>query len=475
MGPRESQRIVAKFGGTSMKDKVAMLRSAQISVQRGACLIVVSATSGTTNLLIQLLKAAENGDSAEKRSILESIVSKHQSLADDLSISSNSNTLLDQLFEELKTLSEGTLLLRDCSDKTYDRIVSIGERMSSVLFTEALSQVLEEKKSNKSAALIDVRELMATDDHHRHAKPHFEAIEQNCQKLMSKNIFETSLLVTQGFMGQAPDGTTTTLGRGGSDYSAALLAWGLKADALEIWTDVAGIATTDPRICPAAQVIPEISFQEASELAVFGAKILHPTTLAPAIQKNIPVYVGSSYEPEKGGTWIVSSLKEQQKTPLIRAMALRKAQTLITLTTPKMLQAHGFLYQIFKIFNKYEVSVDAITTSEISVALTLNPEDAQNKALIFELEKHAQVKIESNLELVSLIGNQINHTPGLGEKIFSAIQGINVRMTCHGASKHNFCFLVEQDQGEMAIKKLHQIFIEAPLNNHVDTLSEALV
>lgn len=266
------------------------------------------------------------------------------------------------------------------------------------------------------------------------------------------------MVVTQGFIGATEEGHTTTLGRGGSDYSAALLAEGLNAQILEIWTDVAGIATTDPRICKGARPIPEISFQEASELATFGAKILHPATLLPAVRKNIPVFVGSSFDVEAKGTWVKKDVAEY---PLIRAMAVRKKQVLVTLTTPEMLHAHGFLFQIFKIFNDHKVSVDAITTSEISVSVTLDDSTLLNKPLISDLGQIADVKVEENLCLVSLIGNNINHTPGLGAKVFNAISDINVRMICLGASRHNFCFIVDEKQGVEAVQRLHQRFIES--------------
>ena len=262
--------------------------------------------------------------------------------------------------------------------------------------------------------------------------------------------------MTQGFIGSTKEGMTTTLGRGGSDYSAALLAEGLGADILEIWTDVAGIATTDPRLCKEARAISEISFKEASELATFGAKILHPATLLPAIRSDIPVFVGSSFNPELGGTWIK---KEVDEAPLIRAMALRKKQTLVTLSTPEMLYSHGFLYQIFKVFNDHKVSIDTITTSEISVALTLDDSTLLNRDLVMDLEKFADVKSEDNLALVSLIGNNINHTPGLAKQIFDSIPDINVRMICLGASKHNFCFMINDNLGSEVVNRLHRTFI----------------
>ena len=230
----------------------------------------------------------------------------------------------------------------------------------------------------------------------------------------------------------------------------------MSADVVEIWTDVAGVSTTDPRLCAEAQVLEEISFKEMSELATFGAKVLHPATLLPAMRKNIPVLVVSSFEPEKAGTWV---RKDVKSSPLIRALALRKKQTLITLSTPEMLQTHGFLFQLFKIFNDYKVSIDAITTSEISVAVTIDSSENLSENLIRELGSVAEVQIEKELCLVSLIGNNINHTPGLSKRIFNSIADINVRMICYGASRHNFCFLVEEKKGTEVVQRLHRQFI----------------
>lgn len=314
------------------------------------------------------------------------------------------------------------------------------------------------QKNNRStkSLWLDVREILITDDQFSKARPLVGEIKKQCESKLSGLRHQDVVYVTQGFIGSTKEGQTTTLGRGGSDYSAALIAEGVGADILEIWTDVAGIATTDPRICPSARVIPEISFKEASELATFGAKILHPATLMPAIRSQIPVFVGSSFAPLQGGTWIK---KEVEEAPLIRAMAIRKNQVLVTLSTPEMLYTHGFLYQIFKIFNDHKVSVDAITTSEISVSMTLDESALLNKELIEDLETLAVVTIEENLSLISLIGNNINHTPGLAKKIFNAIDGINVRMICLGASKHNFCFIIDGNEGHNALSKLHQTFI----------------
>lgn len=437
-----------------MGDAACMLRSAEVSHQQGAFVVVVSATSGTTNHLIDLGKKAEKQAWSDSEKALDVLRSRHFKIADDLKISLQSRELLDQMLSEAASLAKGIHLLKDSSNKAMDALMSLGERMSSVLFSEALRQVKKNHGVTADVVLMDARELIRTDDQFSKARPLLAATENLC----TQNIpfTENKFYVTQGFIGATEDGMTTTLGRGGSDYSAALIAEAVRADTLEIWTDVPGIASTDPRLCSEAQILEEISFQETSELATFGAKVLHPATLAPAMRKNIPVFVGSSFDPQQRGTWV---RKEVKSYPLIRAMALRKKQVLVTLTSVDMLHAHGFLYNIFRVFNDNKVSIDAITTSEISVSLTLDDSTLLNKKLIQELSLFADVQVEENLCLVSLIGNNIHHTPGLSQKIFSTISDINVRMICYGASKHNFCFLVSESLGPQVVQRLHQVFI----------------
>ena len=433
-----------------MADAVAMKRSAGVAKTHKANLVTVSATSGTTNKLIKLTDLAVSSDWESCEEIITNIKEKHLEIAKELEISDL--TYLNDLLNEVETLSRGMFLLRDCSKKAFDAIQSLGERMSSALFSRALEITWADRKVKN----FDVRKVMRTDDQFGKATPLIEEIKSLCDTHLMDCKYDQLTYVTQGFIGQTECGQTTTLGRGGSDYSAALLAEGIGADILQIWTDVAGIATTDPRIVPSAKLMNEITFSEAAELATFGAKILHPTTLTPALRKGISVYVGSSYEADAPGTWIKKSCED---APLIRAMAIRKDQSLLTLSTPKMLHTHGFLYEIFKIFNTHKVSVDSITTSEISVALTVDDSTLLNKKLLHELEALASLKVEEKLSLVSLIGNNINHTCGLANQVFKALGDINVRMICLGASKHNFCFLVDETKASDAVAKLHEHFI----------------
>ena len=448
--------IVSKFGGTSMGDAQCMLRSAAVSLQQNSTLVVVSATSGTTNKLIELGQLARSSQNEKAQKLFLDIAEKHRQIGKDLEISSERKAQLESLFEELASINKGIYFLKDNSPRALDALVSMGERMSSVLFSQALENTLKAHNQKTKVVWYDVRDVMKTDDQFGKARPLSDEINRLGKIVFADVISSDAIGVTQGYIGSTLDGQATTLGRGGSDFSAAILAEAVDASVLEIWTDVAGIATTDPRIVPEAKLIDELSFKEASELATFGAKVLHPATLLPAIKKNIPVFVGSSFEPEKKGTWV---RKEVQSHPLIRAMAIRKKQVLVTLSTPEMLQTHGFLFQVFKIFNDLKISIDAITTSEISVSMTLDDSTLLNKKLIEQLSEIAEVHIEESLSLVSLIGNNINHTPGIAKKIFDAIPEINVRMICLGASKHNFCFLVSEAQAEETLKRLHKVFI----------------
>lgn len=448
-------KCVAKFGGTSMKDAAAIKCSIDISREHHAHIVVVSATSGTTNKLLKIADVAQKGDWAQAEVIIEEIKENHLAIAHDFQL--KDLTYLNELFAELSTLSKGIFLIRDTPAKVLDRLQSLGERLSSYLMFVGRRHYYP----TENVELLNAKDMIKTTQNFGKAKPLLDEIAKSCEKLKDKSTY-----ITQGFIGSSMQGETTTLGRGGSDYSAALFAEAIDAKTLQIWTDVAGIATTDPRLCPDAVVIKELSFLEASELATFGAKVLHPTTLQPAVRKGICVFVGSTFDKDAPGTWIKPQEQLCTDLPLIRAMALKKDQTLLTLTTPKMLDTHGFLAQIFTIFDQYSISVDAITTSEISVAMTIENSAAHNKEFIDALTSLGSVKLEEKLALVSLIGNNINHTAGLGLQIFAGLQtedekALNVRMICLGASRHNFCMVMDEDDAIIAIERLHRKFINS--------------
>ena len=448
--------LVAKFGGSSMADISAMERSAKIAIANCANLIVVSATYKTTDHLLNLVTLATLPNSKNWEEIKQAyalVQTRHFDMLKEADPTNQLKNSLTSIFNEGETLLRGIFLLKDCPPKTLDSFLSLGERSSSIIF----SQVLQNLTIGKfSVQLLDARSVLKTNSNFGQATPQIDLIRAQCTEKVIPFFNQGSVVVTQGFLGSDGLDITTTLGRGGSDYSAALLAEGIYAKVLQIWTDVAGIATTDPRICKDAVCLPEISFTEAAELATFGAKILHPTTLAPAERSNIKVFVGSTFNPEAAGTWIK---QRTNSAPLVRAMALKKNQSLLILSTPKMLHATGFLFSVFKVFYDHNISIDLITTSEISIALTLDDSTLLNSDLIDDLSNLGKVTIEEQLALVSLVGNNINHTPGLANNIFKTLPEINIRMICFGASKHNFSFLVPEKNGEEAITKLHSTFI----------------
>lgn len=442
---------VAKFGGTSMADATAMRRCASIiRLDVDKKIIVVSATSGTTNLLIELTGKPSQ---KEKKRILQQIRDKHIAICNELNTPESVLPKVEEYLEDLGKLALGN---RIDSPSLRDEILSFGERLSSVIFVEILRET-----DDAQIGWLDARTIITTDNHHGKAEPELLAIRKNAEKFIT-DLPEKKRYVTQGFIGRSEQGFTTTLGRGGSDYSAALFAEAVDADVLEIWTDVTAIYTTDPRVVPDARPITEISFDEAAELSVFGAKVLHPATIRPAMRKGIKVYVGSSMQPEQPGTWIVKKTKSK---PVIRAISLRRNQTLVTVHSLDMLHRHGFLARLFHVLSDHKISVDLVTTSEVSVSLTLdtdvNSPDNQHltQDVIDELETFCEVKIERNLSLIALVGNNLHATAGLSGPVFGLLQNINIRTICHGASSHNLCFLVHQNEAEDAVNVLHKEFI----------------
>jgi aspartate kinase len=445
---------VAKFGGTSMADATAMRRCAAIvNSDPDKKIVVVSATSGTTNLLTRLCAGIEED---EKEQILSEISKKHLEICDSLqspqSVKPEIEKLLDELGQTVREAKTITLQLKD-------KILSFGELLSSKIFTQVVNETAGE---SGKASWLDARDIIITDHAHTRAEPDISMIEKRAEEKLIPG-FQKGRFVTQGFIGSTENGITTTLGRGGSDYSAALFAEAVNADVLEIWTDVTAIYTTDPRIVVDARPITEISFDEAAELSVFGAKVLHPATMVPAIRKNIRVYVGSSIHPEKPGTWI---LKETRSKPVIRAISLRRNQTLVTVHSLDMLHRHGFLARLFEVLSRNKISVDLVTTSEVSVSLTLDTDinspgrDALTEEVLIELRSFCKVEVEKNLSLIALVGNNLHATAGLSGPVFGALQNVNIRLICHGASSHNLCFLVDEESSEEVVRILHKQFIK---------------
>nr|WP_242537241.1 lysine-sensitive aspartokinase 3 [Vibrio parahaemolyticus] len=415
-------------------------------------LVVSSACSGVTNILVELANGVQ--DQEHRAELLKNLAEIHDSILAQLEDATEASSEVYGILDTVTSLAEAASI--QANTKLTDHLVACGELMS----THILAQLMRERGIN--AVRFDIREVLRTDDNFGRAEPNIEALAQLAQEKLIPLCLD-SVVITQGFIGSDEEGNTTTLGRGGSDYSAALIAEGVKASGLEIWTDVPGIYTTDPRIAPKASPIPEISFSEASEMANFGAKILHPSTLVPALRHDIPVFVGSSKEPEKGGTWIRHQV---ESSPLFRALALRCNQTMVTLRSANMFHAYGFLAKVFEILAKHKISVDLITTSEISVSLTLDQTDTSGgapqlpQAAREELEELCKVEVEHDLCLVALIGNKMSERKGYAKQVFGTLEDLNLRMICYGASPHNLCFLVNESVAKQAIQKLHTELFE---------------
>lgn len=442
---------VAKFGGTSLKDAHRIQQAAKVVQDTESNLVVVSAMSGVTNSLHSLANRAISDSLESCIREMENIGQRHILIASDLHCDFNQEEQIKELVDEAKILITGMNLLGEVSLRSKDRLLSIGERLSSILILAALL------KNGTDAIKVEACKVIKTDTAFGRAEPHLDEIKACAEKYMIPSLASGKVVVTQGFIGATTEGTPTTLGRGGSDYSAALLAEALGAEQLGIWTDVPGILRTDPRVIAESQVVPEITFDEAAELATFGAKVLHPATLCPAIRCNIPVFVGSTMQPERGGTWIRSEVEEY---PVIRGIAVRREQILLTAKSFKMFHAHGFLANFFSVLANHRISVDLVTTSEVSVAITINNPASLTGDVIHELNQIAQIEIEEDLALVALVGNKMTSTPGIAEKVLSIIRDYNIRFMCHGASDRNFCFLVYEKELQKIVKQLNEQFLE---------------
>ncbi|MDG4922772.1 lysine-sensitive aspartokinase 3 [Glaesserella parasuis] len=449
-----SHLSVAKFGGTSVANFEAMSACANIvTTDANTRVVVLSASAGVTNYLVELA----NGCETERREeILAAVRTIQYNIIEKLQNPAAVSAEIDALLEHVSALALSASLATSAA--LTDELICHGEMMSTKIFTQLL------KERNYPAVWVDVREIVATNNHYGKAAPNDEKTQAQSDAILKPLIAEGKVVITQGFIGRDDEGKTTTLGRDGSDYSAALLAEVLNANDVLIWTDVPGIYTTDPRVVPAAKRIDTMSFNEAAEMATFGAKVLHPATLLPAVRSNIPVYVGSSKAPEQGGTWVT---RDPQPRPTFRALALRRNQILLTLSSLSMLHAQGFLANVFAILAKHKISVDVITTSEVSIALTLDKTgsassgaDMLSPELLEELRQYCNVKVENDLALVAIIGNNLHTQAGIAKQLFATLSPYNVRLISYGASTNNVCTLVQNSKADDVIRSLHFALFE---------------
>jgi len=452
--------VVMKFGGTSVEDGTAILRTASIVATRLRKnlnpIVIVSAMSKVTDTLLAAAAAAGRNDREEALKLSDALRTRHLNTAAELVTETDRLTSL-QLnihhdFDTLDDLLRGISAVGELTPRTSDNVVSFGERLSSVLCTAAFAQ------QTIPSTHVDARTVILTDNHYGKATPNEPAIEAALTAQVLPLIELNRVPVMGGFIGSC-NGITTTLGRGGSDYTAAIVGGALHAGAIEIWTDVNGIMTTDPRIVPEALRVKTISFEEAAELAYFGAKVLHPATILPAVQKNIPVFVLNSRNADNEGTKITAT-PPPCASPF-KSIAAKKKLTIIDIVASRMLLAHGFLAAVFAIFDKHGCAIDMVSTSEISVSVTVDSKEAL-PAICAELGQIADVKYEGNKALICLVGEDIRGQSGISGQVFSSISHVNVRMISQGASEINMSFMVNEEDVDEALRSLHKKFFANP-------------
>jgi aspartate kinase len=448
--------IICKFGGTSVQDAEAMERVAEIINRRlkQHPVVVASAMGKTTNHLLQAADIAAVGKKQEALDVLNRVRDSHLKEAQKLGLTTESNGFLEianSYFKEMKDLVRGLSALGELTPRTKDAMASYGERLSTLLITHAFND------RGIPSQLMDARQCIITDENFSRAAPLFDFTEPAIREHLLPVIKANKVPIFQGFIGSTRGGITTTIGRGGSDYSAAIVGAALDASDIQIWTDVDGIMTTDPRTVPEARRVKVISFDEAAELAYFGAKVLHPATILPAVRKKIPVRVLNSYNPECEGTLITDEAPPCENP--VKAIAYKKGITVINVASTRMLMAHGFLKRIFEIFDIHKIPVDVVSTSEVSVSLTLD-ETSSLWDVITELKKIGEVKVEGGKAIVCCVGDNLKNIAGLPRQVFSAISDINISMISQGASSINITFVIDDDRLPQAVRCLHDTFFK---------------
>jgi aspartate kinase len=450
--------VVMKFGGTSVEDPAAITRTAGIVAGRLALgkrpVVVVSALAKVTDQLLRAATAAASGDRTGALAISSRLRCRHRDTAMALvKDSAELVTLIDQKFDSLDEVLRGLAAILELTPRISDLVSSYGERISSRIVAAAF------RERGMDAAHVDARDVIVTDSQFGRAIPQDSIIEKRAAENLRPLIDQGKVPVMGGFIASNEDGITTTLGRGGSDFTGALVGGALAASAIEIWTDVDGIMTCDPRVCPDALRVKVISFEEAAELAYFGAKVLHPATILPAVKKNIPVLVLNSKNPSCEGTRIIS-LAPHCKSPF-KSIAVKKKLSIIDVVASRMLMTHGYLSEIFAIFDKHQCPVDMVSTSEVSVSLTVDSND-KLPLIAADLGKLADVKYEGKKALICLVGEDIRGQNGMAAQVFGAIRHINVRMISQGASEINMSFMIEEEDADEAVRSLHAAFFQNP-------------
>ncbi|MGH7509364.1 MAG: lysine-sensitive aspartokinase 3 [Gemmatimonadales bacterium] len=445
--------MVAKFGGTSVADAEAIARLIEIIRSRlvRRPVVVVSALARVTDSLLDLMDQAEAAGAPSIDAAVAGLVERHDQVARALP---GCSAAMDSIAADAGELRRELSCPRDrrLSPGERDAIASRGELWSSRLVAAALGA------AGIDAAWVDIRPIMITDGRFTRATPYTQVVNQRARDQLQPLAQAGRVPVTQGFIGATATGVTTTLGRGGSDFTAALLGAALQAERVEIWTDVDGLMTADPRIVSSARTLAAASYEEAAELATFGARILHPATALPLVRAGIPIVILNSRHPERPGTTIGPEARlERMGDSPIRSISWKRGITVVNIRAPRMLGAYGFLRALFEVFERHETVVDVLASGEVSISLTI--EDSSRIAeLVRDLSHLGDVWIEERRAIVAVVGIGLRHTPGLAARVFNSVWPANVEIISQGASAINMTFVVQEQDGPDVVRRLHQEF-----------------
>jgi aspartate kinase len=454
--------VIMKFGGNSVADAeaigrvIAIVRRELDAAAAGPPpVVVVSAMSKVTDRLIETLRVAGDGDEGQAARLLGELLERHVTVAGALVRGPALDTLRQTLEAEFAALREtvrGLAANREVPPAAHDQVVAAGELASSRIVAAAFTG------QGVPAEWVDARQVLVTDHEHTAALPDMDATSRRTRERIGPLRDAGRVAVLGGFIGAAADGATTTLGRGGSDYSAAIFGACLDVGEIQIWTDVDGMLTADPRVVPGPRLVPQLSFDEASELAYFGAKVLHPSTILPAVARNIPVRILNSRRPEIEGTRITARPRPSDGT--LTALACKRGVTVVNITSTRMLMAHGFLRRLFEVFERFRTAVDVVTTSEVSVSVTVdNPRRLGD--IVENLRKFSDVVTEPDMAIVCAVGEQLRLDPTLFGRAVTALGRIPLRLVSQAASRRNITFVIRDADVPEAMARLHDHFFAA--------------
>ena len=447
-----------KFGGTSVADPEAIGRLIDIvrrqkaqAAAGDAPVVVVSALAGVTDTLVAVAQFAEDGQSDRAAAALQVLEERHLAVAAAVTSDSRARLLdeVQQEFKELAGLVHALAVLREVSPRSRDAVHAVGELVSSRIVAAAFAD------RQIPSAWIDARTVLITDDEHNAAAPDMVETCERARAVVAPQIAAGKVVVLGGFIGATANGVTSTLGRGGSDYSAAIFGACLGTAEIQIWTDVDGMLTADPRIVPHPRVVPQLSFAEASELAYFGAKVLHPSTILPAVSRNIPVRILNSRRPENAGTRITADAMPEAGR--LTAIACKRDVTVIDITSTRMLMAHGFLRRLFEVFERFQTAVDVVTTSEVSVSVTVD-DTRRLEAILDNLHNFAEAACEREMAIICAVGENLRADPSLFGRAVTALDRIPLRLVSQAASRRNITFVLRDSDVAHAMMRLHETF-----------------